>query len=164
MPNRGLKTSSAIGGGIIALCVAFTSPQEGLRTTAYHDLARPEIATICYGETEGVHFGETKTVEQCKAMLAKSMVKYLRAVDTKLPGLPDNRRVAYADFAYNAGIARFNNSSMVRYELMGDAGAACISLNHYVYANKRVLKALVRRRNMEAELCLKNISSIDLKK
>ena len=50
---------------------------EGLRTTAYPDPATGrEPWTVCYGETAGVKRGDTYTVAQCKAMLARSLEGY----------------------------------------------------------------------------------------
>ena len=151
----GTTTNRVAGGaGIIALCVAMIGAHEGLRTHAYKDPARATLATICYGETQGVYFGETKSRAECDAMLASRIADYLGPVDAMMPGLPDNRRVAYTDFTYNAGVATLRRSRIPGYEHAGDVAAACHELTRYVYAGGRKLLGLVRRRADEEKLCL----------
>ena len=142
------------GAGVVALCVAMIGVHEGLRTHAYKDPARATLATICYGETQGVYFGETKTRVECNAMLASRIADYLGPVDSMIPGLPDNRRVAYTDFAYNAGVTALRRSRIPGYEAAGNVQAACHELTRYVYAGGRKLPGLVRRRADEEKLCL----------
>jgi len=142
------------GAGIVALCVSMIGAHEGLRTHAYKDPARATLATICYGETQGVYFGETKTPAECNAMLAGRIKDYLGPVDDLMPGLPDNRRVAYTDFAYNAGVATLKRSRIPTYEAAGNVQAACHELTRYVYAGGRKLPGLVRRRADEEKTCL----------
>ena len=153
-----LKPAHFVSAGLIAGCIAFTCPQEGERLHAYKDPARPDLATICYGETQDVHFGEVKTDAQCKAMIAKRLPDYIGPVEQLMPGLPDNRKVAYTDFAYNAGVGALQHSRIPSLEKQHKVAQACDELTRYVYAGKRKMPGLVTRREKEKALCLKNIS------
>ena len=149
-----IQSRHIIGGGvaILTLCAVFIQPHEGVVTHAYRDPVG--IWTICDGETQGVTPGERRTPAQCRAMLAQRIPDYLGPVDAMMPGLPDNRRVAYTDFAYNAGVATLRRSRIPGYEHAGNVAAACHELLRYVYAGGRRLPGLVRRRADEEKLCL----------
>lgn len=149
-----MKKKVAGGAAIIATIAAFLAPFEGLRTKAYPDPAIPTLATICYGETKGVKFGDVRTKAECMEMLKESIPAYLAEVDKTLPNLPDNRRVAYTDFTYNVGVATFKKSSIVTLEKQGKWKEACAVLRKYVYAGGKKLPGLVKRREAEARLCL----------
>jgi lysozyme len=151
----------AASAGIVAALVSFTSPFEGERTKAYPDPANPKVATICYGETQGVHFGDTKTPDECKEMLKRRIPDYLGPVDRLLPNLPDNRRIAYGDAAYNAGdgiLTRRSNgqpgTSIVDLERLGKWQDACRRLLLFDRASGKQLPGLTRRRKAESDLCL----------
>lgn len=149
-----MATKHVVGGAaIIAAIAAFTAPFEGLRTKAYPDPARPTLATICYGETQGVHFGDTKTPQECQKMLESRIADYLGPVDKMMPGLPDNRRIAYTDFAYNAGVGNLQKSGIPALEKAGKWQDACAKLKRYVYSNGRILPGLVKRREQEYKVC-----------
>ena len=159
----GAKTKSgvAISAAVIAGTIALIMPSEGLRTHAYPDPANPHLATICYGETQDVRFGDVKTPEQCGEMLAKRLPGYLRPIYEMLPDLPDNRAIAYGDAAYNMGVGvltrRSNDvpgTSIVDLEKRGEWRSACKRLLLFVYANGAKLPGLVKRRQKEYEVCM----------
>ena len=140
------------GGAIIATIAMFIAPHEGMRTKAYYDPAH--ILTICYGETKGVKPGMVKSADECKADLEKRIPDYLGPVDEMMPGLPDNRRIAYTDFAYNTGVGTLKKSRIPTLEKSGKWPEACNELRRYVYAGGRKLPGLVTRRENERRLCL----------
>lgn len=165
----------AAAAGLIAAIAAFTAPFEGLRTTAYPDPADPKIATICYGETQGVKFGDTKTPAECLEMLKKSIKEYLAEVDQLLPGLPDGRRIAYADAAYNMGagiitrrecaktidtkegkrcVAFVAGTSIADLERAGKWQDACRRLLVFDRAGGKQLPGLTKRRQAEYRQCM----------
>lgn len=137
---------------VIALAVAFITPKEGTKTHAYRDPVG--IWTICDGDTQGVRAGQVETLAQCKARLAARIPDYLGPVDRMMPGLPDNRRVAYTDFAYNVGVGTLERSHIPALEHAGHWVAACNELTRYVYAGNKILPGLVSRRQSEKTLCL----------
>lgn len=143
---------------LAAICVACIVPAEGLRRVAYSDPVG--IPTICFGETRGVKLGDRATSEQCKEMLS------IRVVEDFIPGvercvkrpMPPEREAAFVSFAYNVGVGRFCESSVVRKYNSGDAVGACDSLLLYTKAAGITLPGLVKRREQERQLCMEGIT------
>jgi len=149
-----INKTGAAGGAIavVAAIAALIIPSEGLSLNTYKDPVG--INTICYGETQGVHYGDTKTKAECEAMLYKRIGDYLGPVDKMMPGLPDNRRIAYTDAAYNLGVGKIQKSRIPALEKAGKWKEACNELNRYVYAGGKKLPGLVKRRAEEVKICL----------
>ena len=149
-PHKMAATSA-----IVVACCSFLSPNEGMRTVAYQDPAT--IWTICYGETLGVQPGQRKTPAECRQMLGNRIPDYLLAVDrsVKQP-MPDSRRIALTDFAYNAGVRAYQRSGIPARLNAGDVAGGCSILKKYVWAGrpKRKLPGLVTRRDKEYQLCM----------
>jgi GH24 family phage-related lysozyme (muramidase) len=143
----------------LALATALAVPMEGLRQYAYKD--PPGIPTICFGSTQGVKMGDFRTVPECKALLTKEMSDVISTVDKCRPGLPPTVLAAFADAAYNLGpkiACDPTRSTAARMLAAGDITGACNQLGRWVYANvgglQVKLPGLVKRRNMERDLCL----------
>lgn len=154
--SMAINKAGAAGGAavVVAAIAALIMPSEGLSLKAYKDPVG--IPTICYGETQGVHYGDTKTKEECEAMLYKRIGDYLWPVDKMMPGLPDNRRIAYTDFAYNVGVGTLQKSRIPSFEKAGEWQKGCDELNRYVYAGGKKLNGLVKRRAEEYKICMGN--------
>jgi len=153
---------AAAPAAVISMVIAFSTPFEGEAHVAYPDIARPEIWTICMGETKGVHKGMRMNHQQCVASMAKRVPDYLGPVDRMMPGLSDNSRIAYTDFAWNEGVARLTyrtggrkGTSIVDLERAGRHPEACNRLLKFNTANRVVLPGLDHRRKAERELCLR---------
>lgn len=156
-----VKATTKSAGAIAALVLAaaaFTAPKEGLVTVAYRDLGG--VWTICNGETQGVTQGMKKTPSECAALLQKRIPDYMVPVIRKLPGdTPDNRIVAYTDFAYNAGVGAFERSPIPALEQAGKPLEACRALLTLRTTVKGVeVRGLKNRRKQEYDLCVKNLS------
>lgn len=149
MKNSRLKTKVAVGAAAVAMIGAF----EGLRTTAYRDVAN--IPTICFGETEGVRMGDRYTVEQCKAMFVRRLEDYALPVEAciKRP-MPDTTYIAFVSLAYNIGTGGFCKSSVARLYNQGRTKEACDFMLNYNRAKRKVFPGLERRRQAERKLCL----------
>lgn len=141
------------GTGLIAAIIAFTSPFEGERHTAYRDPVG--VLTICFGETQGVTPGMTKTHEQCIADMQKRIPDYLGPVDRMMPKLTVNQRIAFTDFVWNEGAGRLERSGIPPLMNAGHTQEGCDRLLKYNTAGGHVLPGLVKRRKAERELCLK---------
>lgn len=156
----------AIPAAVLLGTAALIMPAEGLRTRAYPDPSNPAIATICYGETQGVQFGDTHSPEECKQMLAKRLPDYIGPIYKALPDLPDNRAIAYGDTAWNMGsgvITRrakdktgkeIPGTSIADLERAGNWPAACARLKEFVYANGKKYAGLVKRREAAYQVCM----------
>lgn len=110
------------------------------------------IPTSCAGVT-GIP-AKTYTDEQCVALTAQAMLKHGLEIGQclKVP-ISDQTRAAFLSFAYNVGTSAFCSSTLARKANAGDLKGACAELSKWVYAGKRVLPGLVRRRKAERELC-----------
>lgn len=136
-------------GAALALVVQF----EGKVNRTYLDPVG--ISTICYGHTgPDVHMGMTATDEQCQQWTAEDLLKADGGVRSCIARpMTDNVRSAFADLAYNIGVAKFCGSTLVRLYNAGDAAGACAQLSRWNKAGDRTLPGLVRRRAAERELC-----------
>lgn len=146
--------------GIAAVAITLVAGFEGVRQYAYLD--PPGIPTICYGETLGVKMGDTATLDECKAMLDKSLDGFSTAIDRCLPpGLPEPSYVAFLSAAYNIGPAAFCGSSMARRANAGNLSGACDALlmwDKTTIAGAKVrLPGLTKRREQERALCMEGL-------
>lgn len=162
---------AAIAGsvGVIAAIAALIMPHEGLRTTAYQDIAKPWIWTICYGETQGVKSGDTATPDECYDMLLDRIPDYLDPIDRMLPDLPDNRRIAYASAAWNLGVGVIKRrskdgnghlvpgTSIYDLERAGKPRQACDRLLAFNAAGGKYYRGLAKRRAAEHAVCVEGL-------
>lgn len=136
--------------------LALVKHHEGLRFTAYPDPGtRGAPYTICYGHTRGVYKGMTATQAQCDRWLAEDIRIAEAAVQraVRVP-LTEGEYAAYTSFVFNAGVANFRSSTMLRLLNRGDRVGACKQLPRWIYANKQELQGLKVRRFSEMRLCL----------
>ena len=149
---------------------------EGESLVAYADPARPDLATICFGETKGVKFGDKATHEECVKRLIQRMPDYILPVKALMPALPDNRLMAYSDTAYNGGVgiltrrstrcAKANASgqciksvempgtSIVDMELAGYWQGACARLLVFTAGSGKHFNGLITRREKSFKTCM----------
>lgn len=144
------------GGAVAAVLVSVVGGFEGLRTTAYPDPAtKGPPWTVCYGETNGVKPGDTRTVADCKAMLLQSLEKYAAGIEACVTApLPDSRFVALTSFAYNVGVKAACKSSVVSKINEGKTREGCDALLKWNRAAGIVFPGLTRRRQKERQFCL----------
>lgn len=137
--------------GWVAIAVAAVAGFEGLRTAAYLDPV--SVPTICFGETKGVKMGDRATVDECKTMLADSLMEANEAVErcTHTPMSP-NRQAALVSFTYNVGGHAYCTSTLVK-RINAEDPQACEELKRWVYAKGIKLPGLVKRRDQEERLC-----------
>lgn len=151
--------AGALAGRAGALAVALVAGAEGLRTAAYRDPIG--IPTICFGETRGVHMGDTATPEQCRDMLGARLVEFSSAVDRCLVArVPDESYAAFLSFAYNVGTGSFCGSTLVNKANAGDVAGACNELPKWDKARGVRLPGLTKRRADERDLCLSGVSKM----
>lgn len=155
-----LRSTAAVGGltavGIAA--VGIITNFEGLRTHAYRDSIG--VPTICIGETQNVRMGDTKSAEECRAMLVRRLDvfeagvrKCLKSPDT----VPDGAYVASISLAYNVGVPAFCGSSIRRKLDAGDVRGACDAFLNWNKAGGHVIAGLTTRRKAERQICLNGL-------
>lgn len=148
------------GGALAALLVTLVGGFEGLRTAAYMDPVG--IPTICFGETRGVHMGDTASVASCKAMLGNRLIEFSAGVDRCLTRrVPDKPYVAFVSMAYNVGVGAFCGSTVARKANDGDVSGACNAITAWDKARVAgvlvALPGLTKRRAAERDLCMEGV-------
>lgn len=129
---------------------------EGCQLKAYKCPAG--IWTIGYGHTAGVTAGDTWTQDKADKMLEQDIGKYRKAVLLACPALEDcpNRLAACISLAYNIGTGAFASSSVARHINKGNYRAAADAFLLWVNAGGKRLDGLVRRRQAERNVFLKD--------
>ena len=129
---------------------------EGCRLKAYKCPA--DVWTIGYGHTKGVKEGDVWTQEQCETTLRKDIPIYMSAVLQNCPTLSDypNRLAACTSLTYNIGSGNFASFSVARHVRHGDIQKAADAFRMWKYASGKILPGLVKRREAEREVFLKD--------
>lgn len=128
-------------------------PFEGQVNHTYADPVG--ILTMCVGHVDNtLKLGQTFTDEQCLETLVKDITKH----DKQLMGvvrvkMNDYQHAAFLSFVFNVGIVKFSNSTMLGKLNAGNYAGACSEYIRWVYAGKKKLKGLERRREIETQMC-----------
>ncbi len=147
------------GAGALALVIALVGGFEGLRTVAYLDPV--DVPTICFGETRGVHLGDTATVAQCQAMLGDRLIEFSAGLDRCLTvRVPDKTYAAFLSWSYNIGTGAACGSTLIKLANAGRLTEACDQLLRWNRAGGVVWPGLTNRRQSERKLCLEGVSGI----
>lgn len=174
------KLTTTTMAAVVSVMTGFTPVWEGMDVVAKKDMiGTGHPVTYCYGQTD--EFGKVKegtrfTKQQCDALLAKSLVKYIEGVAAcvKQEELPIKVWASLGDFAYNAGIRRACNSPMVAKINKGDIEGACNAFEGYIIrGDGRVHRGLILRRagekygdkrKSERALCLEGYAESKVKR
>lgn len=127
---------------------------EGCRLTAYRCPAN--ILTIGYGHTgSDVVIGQNITQEQAEKLLKSDLLVHCNNVSrlVKVP-LTQNQFDALVSFEFNVGYGNFASSTMLKLLNQKKYREAAAQFDRWVYANRKVLAGLVKRRAAEKNLFL----------
>lgn len=130
---------------------------EGCRLSAYPDPATGgDPWTIGWGATgKDIRKGMIWTQEQADDRLAWDIAKFAREVKALLVPNPTAGELgALISFAYNVGAENLKSSTLLRKFNAGDKIGAAKEFPKWIYANKKVMKGLVRRREAEQKAFL----------
>ena len=130
---------------------------EGLRLKAYKCPAG--VWTIGYGHTgKDVKPGMTITREEAEALLKKDIelfeIGVEKVIDENIT-LTSNQFSALVSFSFNVGLENFKKSTLLKLINKGNQNeleAIHSQFKRWVYANKKVLPGLVKRREAEFKL------------
>lgn len=150
----------------VATALPFTAHHEGLRLKAYLDPVG--IPTICYGETEKVKLGDTKTLEECNALFETRLGYFAyRVAWLADQPLHPKMHAALTSFTYNIGVEGFKNSTARRKLNEGDYVGACNAIATKIqtasgacsgygcgWSGGKMWRGLQTRRVEEKNLCL----------
>jgi lysozyme len=132
--------------------MAMTRTFEGLRLTAYQDVAG--VWTIGYGHV-GPEASAGKTITEAEADtllrsdLAEAVACVNRAVRVEIT---QQQFDALVDFCFNAGRGSFLGSTLLKKVNAEDFAGAAAQFGLWVHAGGEVVAGLVRRRKAEAEM------------
>jgi lysozyme len=132
--------------------IAMTKNFEGLRLTAYQDVAG--VWTIGYGHTgSGVCLGLQISEAEAEAYLRLDLMEAIACVNRAVTvPLSQNQFNALVDFCFNAGRGNFLQSTLLRKVNDNDFRGAVAQFPMWVHAGGRVASGLVRRRKAEAAM------------
>lgn len=130
---------------------------EGLRLDAYQDVVG--IWTVGYGDTgPDVGPGLRITEEEAERRLADRLAREFEPGVLKALGdapATDNQFSAMVSLAYNIGVGAFAGSTVARMHNAGNHAAAAEAFGMWVKAKGTVYAGLVRRRQEEADLYMR---------
>ncbi|MEQ9721277.1 lysozyme [Yersinia alsatica] len=159
--SKSLKTkiTAVAASGAFAITVVLLGGKTGLegrQYTAYHDVAG--VLTVCDGHTgQDIIPGKLYSDAECDALLHQDLVPVFVAIERTITvPMTDWRKAALASFTYNVGITAMTHSTMVKKLNSGDTTGACDELRRWVKAGGKVWRGLIKRREVERELCLMN--------
>lgn len=129
---------------------------EGLRLKAYKCPAG--VWTIGYGHTNNVRPNDVLTIEQAHQLLLIDLKLVECAIirNVKKP-LNQAQFDACVSFVFNVGAGNFQKSTLLKKINSGDYAGAANEFGKWVYANKKKMPGLVRRRAAEKALFIKKV-------
>jgi len=132
--------------------LAMTKSFEGLRLTAYQDVAG--VWTIGYGSTiPTVHPGEAITEQEAEQRLAVDMATAISVVNELVTVvITQGQFDAMVDFCFNVGQGNYRNSTLLHKVNGGDFAGAAAQFPLWDKAGGAVLEGLLRRRKAEATM------------
>lgn len=114
-----------------------------------------DVPTIGFGSTSGVEMGDKISVPEALERLMRDVENAESAIGqcVKVP-LSQGEYDAYTSFIFNVGGNAFCASTLVKKLNAGDYPGACLELKRWVYVDGKVVHGLVKRRNMEFQMCM----------
>lgn len=161
--GSGLSIAAALSGGFLIQPHEGTVKDRNGMHVAYLDAVG--IPTICYGQTgkdlygRKIELGMKLKEEECMEMLVRTVNKFEKEVDAlvKVDYKSEYQKAALISFAYNVGTTNLAKSTLLKSLNAGNHIDACNRLSDWVYAQKKKLNGLVRRREEERAWCLGNV-------
>lgn len=131
---------------------------EGLRLKAYRD--QGGVLTIGYGHTSHVYEGQTCTEEEADAWLQQDIATAENGVNRLVTvQLTQGEFDALVDFAFNVGVGKFANSTLIHFLNDGKFKEAADQFERWKYVGGVVCAGLLRRRLAEKVVFNGNIPS-----
>jgi lysozyme len=140
----------------LEILIKLIKDSEGCKLTSYKCPAG--IWTIGYGRTKGVKEGMTWTQQQADEDIIKTALQAFNEAIKSSPILATSnmkKQAAIADFVYNLGITNYNKSTLKLRVDKGEWVSASTEIKKWNKINGNVLKGLVTRRQLEADLLIK---------
>jgi len=134
-------------------CIALIKQFEGLRTDAYLDACG--VCTIGFGHTDHVELGQSIDAGEAERLLAHDLETFEAGVNglLKVP-VTQGQFDALVSFAFNLGIGTLQRSTLVKLVNLENFPLAAAEFPKWVFAGRRALPGLVKRRAAEQQLFL----------
>lgn len=126
---------------------------EGCSLTAYKCPAG--VYTIGYGHTKDVKTGDKITELQAETLLINDLNIFENQLNSLRLDLKQNEFDALISLIFNIGINNFRHSTLLKKLNAKDKDGAAKQFDFWVYAKGVKLKGLVKRRQAEKELFLR---------
>ena len=129
---------------------------EGCRLTAYR--CPGNVLTIGYGHTSAagaprVFEGMTITEDRARLILENDVEAFSEAVAALVTRpINENQFAAFVSLAFNIGVGAFKKSTALRKFNAGDVAGAADAITLFNKSGGKVLRGLVRRREVERQL------------
>lgn len=121
-----------------------------MRLTSYKDSAG--VWTIGYGHTRGVKAGQIITEKQADSLLRSDLLTAENYVNGLKLNLTQGQFDALTDFVYNLGSGSLAGSTLLaKIRAKAPAEEIQAQFRRWVYAGKKKLAGLVKRREWEAK-------------
>ncbi len=144
-----------VGATAATAIVGLVATWEGKSNDPYFDIVK--VQTVCYGETRVAmrHYTDAECLDQLNNGLADFAGPVL-AISPELRGHP-NQLAATVSLSYNIGVTSYRRSTVARKFRAGDWKGACDAFRAWRMAGGRVVTGLVRRREAERAICLRDL-------
>lgn len=170
--DRRTAIRSAVAGLVVSIAgIAGVKQSEGLgprdaagNAKAYVDReATSRVVTICYGHTATARLGQTRTPEQCDALLMRDLNTIYAPIVRRLVTVPltQGEFNALVDFVYNVGEPKFKSSTLLKLVNAGQYDKAALEFEkwHYTGGKNCLLPesrcgGIPKRRKWEKEMFL----------
>lgn len=127
---------------------------EGCKLKAYKCPA--DVWTIGYGHTDGVKEGDEITQQEADRLLASDVELFTTGVQRLVHSdINRNQLGALVSFSFNLGLGNLRHSTLLRMVNAGDFLGAANEFARWNKAGGKILSGLVRRREAERQLFLK---------
>lgn len=157
--SHGLRNKflAAAGSGALLIATLLLKGEdgfEGREYQPYYDVA--SILTVCDGHTgKDIIPGKIYTDKECDLLLNGDLTKVNKSVDRLVVvQINEYQRAALYSFAFNIGVTAFSHSTLLSKLNDGDYIGACNEFRRWIYADKKIWRGLVKRRETERALCL----------
>jgi len=150
-PRKSL--AALVGAGCTGLLCVYVPHFEGMVLRGYADPIG--VVTACAGHTRTAVLGRPYTPDECEGLLLEDLAEHAQGVLRCAPVLEGRtwQLAAAVSFTYNVGVGAFCSSTMARKFNTQDFAGACAELDRWVRAGGQVLPGLVKRRQVERDLC-----------
>jgi lysozyme len=150
--SKKAKLKALVGAAATAALLSYVPQFEGTILRGYKDPIG--IVTACTGHTKTAVLGRPYTKAECEDLLVTDLIAHAEGVKKCITApLTSYQLAASVSFAFNVGVSKFCKSGIARKFNAQNYSGACEDFTKWVYAGGKVLPGLVKRREIEKDMC-----------